>query len=100
MAHCIKQHIPAFFDPRGGEAETFSAETFAALLSVPWVAQWTALPGFQRLSASRREYARDTLLMAEFGDGTFWVVGYMYGPVPPDFPIWVYPGGNAPVVPT
>jgi len=65
----VKQHLPAFFDPRI-ERETAEVDSFKDLLEVEWIKQWAqdADGGFMRSGRS--------LMWVRYDGTEWWVVAF------------------------
>ena len=69
----LVQHVPGFADIGGKEARFTNK---FSLCLIPFVLKWTIIPGFSRLSISTADASHPTL-MAEYKDGSYYVVGYI-----------------------
>lgn len=83
----IIQHVPPFVCSGDDEARPRAYfSTMAELLSVPWVARWSAMSDFVRFSKD------DEYLMAELSTppiGQFLVVGRVIDMASVDLPQWL-----------
>jgi len=80
----IRQHIPDFVEIEPHERETAQFETVEELMVLPWVRNFTKLPGFYRFSVSNN----GAHLIAEYRGGReWWVVGRL-GHTNIDLPEW------------
>jgi hypothetical protein len=83
----ITQHLPGSLSSLGPKSARFDSE--AALMVIPWVAAFATEPGFLRYSlwcSDTPPYVRN-YLMAEYSNGTWFVIGRIDGVVP-NLPTW------------
>lgn len=69
----VRQHIPAFVE--GIEPATAVVSSLPELLALPWVAQWSKVPGFLHYCRGNL-YGSQDLLMAQCADA-HWVLAYI-----------------------